>query len=140
MVIGGGLLGLEAARGLQVQGCEVTVVHLMPTLMERQLDPTGGEYLTRKMEQLGIRVLLNRQTVAVRGGAQVEAVEFAGGESIPADMVVVAAGITPNAELARRAGLNVNRGIVVDDFMETSQPGYLCRGRMRGTSRRSVRT
>ncbi len=128
VVIGGGLLGLEAARGLQVRGCDVTVVHLMDTLMERQLDPTGGAYLTRKMEALGVRVLLAKQTKALMGNGIVEGVEFADGETIPADLVVVAAGIRPNAGLGRKAGLEVNRGIVVNDFMVTSDPDILAVG------------
>src|SRR3954471_12644511 len=80
VVIGGGLLGLEAARGLQVRGCDVTVIHLSDVLMERQLDPTGGVYLKRKMEGLGVRVLLPKQTKAVLGNGHVEGVEFADGE------------------------------------------------------------
>lgn len=122
VVIGGGLLGLEAARGLQVQGCEVTVVHLMDTLMERQLDATGGAYLARKMETLGIRVLLGRETQALCGNGRVEGLRFVGGEEIEADLVVIAAGIRPNVDLGRRAGVEVRRGIVVNDFMETSKP------------------
>jgi nitrite reductase (NADH) large subunit len=128
VVIGGGLLGLEAARGLQVRGCDVTVVHLMPNLMDRQLDATGGEYLRSKMEQLGVRVLLNRQTTEILGNGRAEAVRFADGETIPADMVVMAAGIRPNTELGRAAGLEVNRGIVVNDFMETSDPNVFAVG------------
>ena len=128
VVIGGGLLGLEAARGLQVQGCDVTVVHLMDTLMERQLDPTGGGYLAATMQQLGIRVLLGRRTSAILGNASVEAVAFADGTSVDADLVVVAAGIRPNVELARKAGLEVNRGIVVNDYMETSRPDVFAVG------------
>lgn len=122
VVIGGGLLGLEAARGLQVQGCDVSVVHLMPTLMERQLDPTGGSYLTRTMEAMGVKVLLSRKTERFLGNGHVEGLRFAGGEEIPADFVVVAAGIKPNAQIARDSGLNVNRGIVVNDYMQTSHP------------------
>jgi nitrite reductase (NADH) large subunit len=122
VVIGGGLLGLEAARGLQLQGCEVTVVHLMDTLMERQLDATGGAYLKNKLERLGIRVLLSKATEEILGGAEVRGVRFHDGEQIPADLVVIAAGIKPNAELARQAGLEVNRGIVVNDYMQTSDP------------------
>ncbi len=122
VVIGGGLLGLEAARGLQVQGCDVSVVHLMDTLMERQLDPAGGACLQRKMEELGVRVLLGRKTEAFLGNGHVQGLRFAGGEEIGADLVVVAAGIRPNAQLAREAGLKVNRGIVVNDFMQTSHP------------------
>jgi nitrite reductase (NADH) large subunit len=122
VVIGGGLLGLEAARGLQVQGCDVTVVHLMNTLMERQLDATAGSYLQRKMEHLGVRVMLGRKTHSFLGNGKVEGLRFANGEEIDADLVVIAAGIRPNADLARKAGLQVNRGIVVNDYMETSDP------------------
>ena len=128
VVIGGGLLGLEAARGLQVQGCDVTVVHLMDTLMERQLDPIGGAYLKRKMENLGVRVLLQRKTAAMLGNGHVEGVRFQDGEEIAAELVVIAAGIRPNVELGRKAGLAVNRGIVVNDFMETSHPDIFAVG------------
>jgi nitrite reductase (NADH) large subunit len=128
VVIGGGLLGLEAARGLQVQGCEVTVVHLADTLMERQLDETGGMYLARKMEKLGVRVLLGRQTRALIGNGRVEGLQFACGSEIEADLVVIAAGIRPNADLGRSAGLEVKRGIVVNDYMETSHPDIFAVG------------
>jgi nitrite reductase (NADH) large subunit len=121
-VIGGGLLGLEAARGLQMRGCEVTVVHLMETLMDRQLDATGGDYLKRKIESLGIRVMLPQQTAALFGNGRVDGLRFASGEELEADLVVIAAGIRPNAELGRKAGLEVRRGIVVNDYMETSDP------------------
>src|SRR5579864_2942929 len=122
VVIGGGLLGLEAARGLQVQGCDVTVVHLMEWLMERQLDFTGGGYLKSKMECLDVKVLLSRNTAAILGETKAEGLQFKDGSQIPADFVVIAAGIRPNAELARKAGLQVNRGVVVNDHMETSHP------------------
>jgi nitrite reductase (NADH) large subunit len=128
VVIGGGLLGLEAARGLQVHGTDVTVVHLVDTLMERQLDATGGGYLVRKMEALGIRVLLGRKTIGIVGDETVEGVELAGGERLDATLVVVAAGIRPNVDLGRRAGLTVNRGIVVNDYMETSRPDVFAVG------------
>jgi len=127
-VIGGGLLGLEAARGLQVRGCEVTVVHLMDSLMERQLDPTGGEYLKRKIESLGIRVMLPKQTAALFGNGHVDGLRFANGEELDADLVVIAAGIRPNTELARKAGLEVKRGIIVNDYMETSDPNIYAVG------------
>jgi nitrite reductase (NADH) large subunit len=127
-VIGGGLLGLEAARGLQMRGCEVTVVHLMDTLMERQLDATGGLYLKRKIESLGIRVMLPQQTAALFGNGYVDGLRFASGEELEADLVVIAAGIRPNAELARKAGLDVRRGIVVNDYMETSDPNIYAVG------------
>src|SRR5947207_2029144 len=122
IVIGGGLLGLEAARGLQVRGCDVTVVHLMSTLMERQLDPDGGNYLTGKMEDLGVRVMLRCSTTAIVGEDRAEGVALEDGTILEADLVVVAAGIRPNVELADKAGLHVNRGIVVNDCMETSDP------------------
>jgi nitrite reductase (NADH) large subunit len=128
VVIGGGLLGLEAARGLQVRRCQVTVVHLLDTLMERQLDPCGGVYLRAKIEELGVRVLLGRTTKAILGGASVAGVEFTDGSTLEADLVVVAAGIRPNVELGRKAGLTVNRGIVVNDFMETSDPNIFAVG------------
>jgi nitrite reductase (NADH) large subunit len=128
VVIGGGLLGLEAARGLQVRGCEVTVVHLMDTLMERQLDPIGGGYLKSKMECLAVKVLLQRNTAAILGETRVEAVAFKDGSRIPADFVVIAAGIRPNVELGRKAGLQINRGIVVNDHLETSHPDIFAVG------------
>jgi nitrite reductase (NADH) large subunit len=128
VVIGGGLLGLEAARGLQVRGCDVTVIHLMDSLMERQLDTTGGEYLKRRIEGMGIRVMLPRQTAALSGNGHVDGVRFATGEELEAELVVIAAGIRPNAELGRKSGLAVNRGIVVNDFMETSDPDIFAVG------------
>jgi nitrite reductase (NADH) large subunit len=121
-VIGGGLLGLEAARGLQVQGCEVTVVHLMGHLMERQLDPTGGAYLRKKMENIGVSVLCSASTREICGNGHVEAVEFQDGRRVDAELVVVAAGIRPNVEIAKRSGMAVQRGIVVDDYLRTSNP------------------
>jgi nitrite reductase (NADH) large subunit len=128
VVIGGGLLGLEAARGLQVQGCDVTVIHLMDTLMERQLDFVGGGYLKAKMECLGVKVLLERNTAAILGNVRAEGVAFKDGNSLEADFVVIAAGIRPNVELGRKAGLQVNRGIVVNDHMETSNPDIFAVG------------
>ncbi|MBL8233286.1 MAG: NAD(P)/FAD-dependent oxidoreductase [Bryobacterales bacterium] len=121
-VIGGGLLGLEAARGLQVRGCDVTVVHLADHLMDRQLDPVGGRYLASKMERMGMTLMLGRNTRAVLGNGHVEGLRFDDGSEIEANMVVIAAGIRPSVELAKRAGLTVNRGIVVSDHMRTSDP------------------
>jgi nitrite reductase (NADH) large subunit len=129
VVVGGGLLGLEAARGLQVQGCDVAVVHLGATLMERQLDATGGRYLLEKLDALGVRVLLERKTAAILGtGGRVTGVRFGDGSEIEADLVVIAAGIRPNVELGQRAGLRVNRGIVVNDHLETSSPDIFAVG------------
>ncbi len=128
VVIGGGLLGLEAARGLQVQGCNVSVVHLMPTLMERQLDAPGGGYLTRKMETLGVNVLLGRSTTEILGNGHVRGLRFSDGSELEVDLLVMAAGIRPNTALAREAGLEVKRGIVVNDHMETSHPDVFAVG------------
>lgn len=122
VVIGGGLLGLEAARGLQVQGCAVTVVHLAPWLMERQLDEAGGRYLERKMQNLGVQVKTGAMTQALTGNGRVEGVRLADGETLDADLVVIAAGIRPNSGIGKIAGLEVNRGVVVDDYMRTSHP------------------
>ena len=122
VVIGGGLLGLEAARGLQVRGCDVTVVHLASHLMERQLDPAGGGYLTQKMNSLGINVLTSKSTRALLGNGHVQGLRFADGSEIEAHIVVIAAGIKPNVAVAKLAGIEVNRGIVVNDHMETSDP------------------
>src|SRR3546814_11326669 len=99
----------------------VSVVQLMPTLMERQLDPTAGYLLKRAVEQRGIKVLTAANTKAIIGTNRVEAVELDDGSRIPADLVVMAAGIRPNGALAKAAGLTVNRGIVVDDQMRTTR-------------------
>jgi nitrite reductase (NADH) large subunit len=120
VVIGGGLLGLEAAAGLHSQGMDVTVVHLMPTLMERQLDAAASTLLRREIERRGIKVFTSANTKAILGERRVEALELADGTIIPATLVVMAAGIRPNAILAREAGITVNRGIVVDDGLRTS--------------------
>ncbi len=128
VVIGGGLLGLEAAAGLQAQGMDVTVVHLMPTLMERQLDPAAGALLKAAFEARGIKVITRGNTREIWSGPadagpkRVRAVRLDDGTVIPADIVVMAAGIRPNAGLAKEAGLAVNRGIVVDAAMHTSDP------------------
>lgn len=122
VVIGGGLLGLEAANGLKVQGMEVTVVHLMETLMERQLDQSAGYLLKTELERRGIAVLTGAVTEAVLGESHVTGVKLKDGRVIDADLVVMAAGIRPNARLAKDAGLAVNRGVVVDDQMVTSDP------------------
>lgn len=122
VVIGGGLLGLEAAYGLAKAGARVTVLHLMDRLMERQLDPRAAEMLKRAVEAKGIEVILNAETAEIAGHGSVEAVMLKDGRRIEATAVVVAIGIKPSADLARSAGLAVNRGIVVDDTMETSAP------------------
>jgi nitrite reductase (NADH) large subunit len=128
VVIGGGLLGLEAAAGLKEQGMDVTVLHLMPTLMERQLDPAAGQLLQRAVEARGIKVITKANTTAILGAGKVEAVEVDNGVRIPADLVVMAVGIRPNAQIAKEAGLRVRRGIVVDDGMRTSDPNIFALG------------
>ena len=128
VVIGGGLLGLEAAAGLEARGMDVTVLHLMPTLMERQLDPAAGYLLQKSVEARGIKVMTKANTKAILGQSKVEGVELADGTIIPATLVVMAAGIKPSAWLAKEAGLAVKRGIVVDDFMCTSDPDVFALG------------
>jgi nitrite reductase (NADH) large subunit len=120
VVIGGGLLGLEAAWGLTRRGMTVSVVHLMPTLMERQLDVAAGQRLQRDLERRGIRFFTNAQTEEILGSERALGVRLADGHEIPADLVVLAIGIRPNVELARRANLAVNRGILVGDDLRTS--------------------
>ncbi|HJQ58347.1 MAG TPA: nitrite reductase large subunit NirB, partial [Vineibacter sp.] len=128
VVIGGGLLGLEAAAGLKEQGMDVTVLHLMPTLMERQLDTAAGHLLRRAVEARGIQVITEANTKAILGDKKVRAVQLADGTEIAADLVVMAVGIRPNAALAKDAGLTVNRGIVVDAGMRTSDPDIFAVG------------
>jgi nitrite reductase (NADH) large subunit len=121
VVIGGGLLGLEAANGLMLRGMQVTVVHIMPWLMERQLDDTAGKLLQKSLEDRGLKFMIGAQTQALIGdkAGRVMAVQFKDGSEIPADLVVMAAGIRPNTELAERIGLHCNRGIVVSDTLQT---------------------
>ncbi len=128
VVIGGGLLGLEAAAGLKEQGMDVTVVHVMPTLMERQLDPAAGYLLGKAIEARGIKVMTLANTKQILGDGRVTGIEFADGSVLPADLVVMAVGIRPNAALAKEAGLAVNRGIVVDAQMRTSDPAIYALG------------
>ncbi|BAT57516.1 nitrite reductase [NAD(P)H] [Variibacter gotjawalensis] len=128
VVIGGGLLGLEAAYGLARAGAKVHIVHLMDRLMERQLDVRAGAMLKAALEARGITVHLSAETARVAGTRCAEAVELRDGTVLPADLVVVAAGVRPNSELAQAAQLNVGRGIVVDDGMQTSQSGIYAIG------------
>lgn len=128
VVIGGGLLGLEAAAGLNAQGMDVTVLHVMPTLMERQLDPAAGYLLQRAVEQRGIKVITKANTQAITGNGKVGQVELADGTIIPATLVVMAVGIRPNSALAKQAGIAVNRGIVVDAGMRSNDPDIYALG------------
>ncbi|HEY4027682.1 MAG TPA: nitrite reductase large subunit NirB [Candidatus Dormibacteraeota bacterium] len=122
VVIGGGLLGLEAARGLLARGMQVTVVHLVDRLMERQLDDGAAGLVREELERMGLRVLLPASTRRIEGEGRVEAVVLDGGAVLPADLVVICAGIKPNVALAAAAGLDVGRGVRVDDRMATSAP------------------
>ncbi len=124
VVIGGGLLGLEAANGLKLRGMDVTVVHLGPWLLERQLDEVAGRMLQKSLEAKGLKFLLQKQTEALLPGegGRVGAVRFKDGMQIPADLVVMAAGIRPNFTLAEQSGIYCNRGIVVNDTMQTYDP------------------
>ncbi len=128
VVIGGGLLGLEAAAGLKTQGMEVTVLHLMPTLLERQLDPAAGYLLQKELERRGIDIRCGANTKAILGDERVEGVELEDGTRIEASLVVMAVGIRPNVALARDAGLEIGRGVVTDAAMRTSDPDILSVG------------
>ena len=116
-VIGGGLLGLEATRGLMNRGLKVDVIHLMGWLMETQLDSMSGQFLKQSLEELGVTFHLEKLTTAVLGGEKVTGLEFKDGTTLDCDMVVVSAGVRPNVDLARMAGLHVRRGILVNDGM-----------------------
>ncbi len=122
IVIGGGLLGLEAANGLLKRGMSVAVVHLMDTLMERQLDATAGKLLQHCLDERGLNFFTDGQTEEIFGDGRVEGVRLADGRHVPGDLVVMAIGIRPNIDLARKAGLQVNRGVSVYDDMRTSDP------------------
>ena len=122
VVIGGGLLGLEAARGLLNLGMTVDVVHLMPHLMERQLDAVASSLLKAELEAQGMNFLMEKETVEILGDERVTGLRFKDGSQVEADLVVMAIGIKSNTEVAKNSGIYVNRGIVVNDFMETSAP------------------
>jgi len=129
VVIGGGLLGLEAAHGLSLRGMKVTVVHLMPTLMERQLDEAAGYLLRQELEKRGQTILTGANTKVIHGiEGHVAGIELEDGTRVKADIVVMAAGIKPATGLAKSAGLECERGIVVDDHMVTSDPDILAVG------------
>jgi len=139
VVIGGGLLGLEAANGLKLRGMEVTVVHLMPWLMERQLDRTAAGMLQASLEARGLKFLLQAETAALVAGesGRVAAVRFKDGAELPAQLVVMAVGIRPNSKLAHDAGLYCRKGVVVNDTMQTFDPRIYAVGECvahRGTS------
>ncbi|MEL7300019.1 MAG: FAD-dependent oxidoreductase [Pseudomonadota bacterium] len=128
VVIGGGLLGLEAAAGMAARGIRVTVVHLMDHLMERQLDAEAAALLKSSLEARGIRILLGAHSEAIEGQGRVEALRLKDGRRIPCDLLCMAVGIRPATQLASEAGLDVARGIVVDDHLRTSDPSIFALG------------
>jgi nitrite reductase (NADH) large subunit len=128
VVIGGGLLGLEAAHGLSLRGMKVTVLHIMPTLMERQLDEAAGWLLEEALEGRGQTILTGADTAEIFGQGKVEGVRLKDGRDIPAALVVMAVGIRPNVKLARDAGLAIGRGVHVDDHLVTSDANILAVG------------
>ena len=128
VVIGGGLLGLEAAAGMAARGAEVTVIHLMGHLMERQLDPAAGYLLQKDLERRGIKVHCKGATKAILGDGKVEAVLLEDGTVYPADLVCMAVGIRPETRIATDAHLEVGRGVVVNDQMQTSDPAIYALG------------
>ena len=137
VVIGGGLLGLEAANGLLKQGMDVTVVHLLDSLMERQLDKPAAALLKASLEQRGLKFLMQAQTEAILGEERVSSVRFKDGSEIASDLVVMAVGIRPNMELAQKIGLYCERGVIVNDTMQTFDPRIYAVGECvqhRGTS------
>ncbi len=123
VVIGGGLLGLEAANGLKIQGMDVTVIHLEPWLLERQLDPTSGGMLLDSLKERDLNFMLEKKTASINGkNGRVTSVRFDDGSEIKADLVVMAVGIRPNYELAESSGIHCDRGIVVNDTLQTFDP------------------
>ncbi|WP_117161292.1 nitrite reductase large subunit NirB [Paraliobacillus sp. X-1268] len=127
-VIGAGLLGLEAARGLLNLGMEVDVIHINDYLMDRQLDEPAGRLLQKELEEQGMNFLLNKQTAEITGEEKVSGLRFNDGEEIDADLIVMAVGIKPNVALAMENGIKVNRGIIVNDYMETETPNIFAVG------------
>jgi nitrite reductase (NADH) large subunit len=128
VVVGGGLLGLEAAKGLADLGMSVTLLHLFDALMNRQVDKTGSVFLRRAVERLGIAVRTSANTRAVLGARRAEAVQIDGGERVPADLVVFASGVKPRTDLARDSDVPTNSGILVDDRLATQLPGLFAVG------------
>jgi nitrite reductase (NADH) large subunit len=128
VVVGGGLLGLEAAYGLAKAGAPVTLIHLMDRLMERQLDLPAADLLKTLVERKGIKVELKANTARILGDSRVEGVELTDGRRLKADAVIFAAGIRPNVALAQEAGISVKRGVVVDDHLATSAPDIFAIG------------
>jgi nitrite reductase (NADH) large subunit len=128
VVIGGGLLGLETARALRILGLEVTVVEVFPRLLPRQLDAEGAALLADMIEEMGLRVITGASIQAIAGYDRARGVVLRTGETVPGDLVLVSAGVRPNLGLAREAGLIINRGVVVDEYMRTSAENVYAAG------------
>lgn len=128
IVIGGGLLGLEAANGLMVQGMDVSVVHRSNTLMSQQLDQGAADIMRKELEKTGMRFLMKHETEALIGDGRVQKVRFKDGSEVEADLVVMAIGVRPNIELAKASGLQCDRGILVDDTLQTFTPSIYAVG------------
>jgi len=128
VVVGGGLLGLEAANGLKLQGMDVTVVHLSNTLMNQQLDQTAADLMREELEASGLNFLMEHQTDCLLGDERVEKIRFKNGLELDTDLVVMAVGVRPNIELAKNSGLQCERGILVDDTLQTYSPNIYAVG------------
>lgn len=128
VVIGGGLLGLESARGLSALGLRVTVIEVFPRLLPRQLDAEGASILTQLIEHMGIAVITGATVEAIVGNESVEGVQFKEGKTIPCDLALFSAGIRPRLQLAKDAGLTVNRGVLANEYMQTSDPAIYVAG------------
>ncbi len=128
IMIGGGLLGLEAARGLKVRGLDVTVVEFFPRLLPRQLDEKGAKVLRKLIEKVGIKVVLNAQSDEVLGEDKVAGLKLKGGRNVDCNLIIISAGITPRIELAKEAGISVSKGIIVNERFETNIKGIYAAG------------
>ena len=128
IMIGGGLLGLEAARGLKVRGLDVTVVEFFPRLLPRQLDEKGAKVLRKLIEKVGIEIVLNAQSDEVLGEDKVAGLKLKDGRNVDCNLIIISAGITPRIELAKEAGIAVNKGIIVNERLETNIKGIYAAG------------
>jgi nitrite reductase (NADH) large subunit len=128
VLIGGGLLGLECARSLRALGLEVTILEAAQRMLPRQLDSEGAALLLRMIERMGINVRLNVQVAEIEGGDSISSISLRDGSEIPADLVVLSAGVVPNVKLARDAGIEVKSGILIDNFMRTSRADIFAAG------------
>jgi len=128
VLIGGGLLGLEAARGLRVRGLDVTVVEFFPRLLPRQLDEKGAKVLQRLIEKMGINIVLNAQSDEVLGEDKVAGLKLKDGRNVDCNLIIISAGITPRIEIAKEAGISVNKGIIVNERFETNVKGIYAAG------------